>query len=275
MPARSPLWRPPVRSTYRAIRRKFRFGKALSQPAPETIIPGGFETLSRYFDNRESPYRNIHAVVPRGRIDLKRLKDKRLPARKKVISRGNTRNARQKYADLCIEFAGDPELLAFYALIIALLRRRDCPPRFRKLFFRMWREEGEFLVANLPVRWLISSATTFADIGETPEQRVAGQAFALVFDLIKLHDSERSLSGRPNSIPFPRNRQDDRYPLAFGLMPYSLPDGDLEMTMLMRLRKLAAADDVFRPLGTRMLDLLMTDNRTVFARIQTFKTRSL
>lgn len=271
----SPWFRPPVKSTYRAFRRRIRFGEALSRPAPETIIPGGFKTLIRYFNRRESPYTNIAAVIPRGRIDLESLKKKRLPASDQEIVRRHTRDARAKYADLCVEFGGRSELLAFHAMVIALLRRRNCPPRFRKLFMRMWRQEGEFLAARLPARWLISAATTFADIGETAEQRLAGQSFALVFDLIKLHDSERRFSGQPNSIAFPRNAPDDRYPLAFGLDAYSMPDGDLEISILMRLHKMAAADDVFRPLGDRMLSLLMQDNRTVFARVQSFKKPSL
>lgn len=240
---------------------------------PDTIIPGGLEALSKYFDKRETPYRHVQSVIPQGQVDLKRLRDTRLPASDKTVKRRHTEDARRKYADLCVEFAGGSELLAFHALVIAQLRRRDCPPRFCKLFFRMWREEGAFLAAHLPVRWLISAATTFADIGTTPQQRLAGQSFALAFDMIKLHDSERRLSGQPNSIPFPRRPFDDRYPLAFDLEPYSMPDGDLELTMLMRLHKLAQADPLFQPLGVRMLDLLMTDNRTVFARVQAYKTR--
>ena len=266
-----PWGRPPVKRTYRAIRRRFRFGRALRRPIPDQIIPGGMETLDAYFDRRESPYRKIHPVVPRGRVDLAAMKTRHLPAIDETVKRRHTRDAREKYADLCTEFAGKPELFAFHALIMALLRRRECPPRFKKLFLRMWQEEGAFLAAELPVRWLVSAATTFSDIGANPEQRLAGQSFSLVFDLIKLHDSERRLSGRPNSVPFPLNAPDDRYPLAFDLDPYSMPDGDLEITLLMRLKKLAEADAVFHPLGARLLSLLMTDNRTVFARVQAYK----
>ncbi len=266
-----PSRRPPVKRAFRALRRRFRFGRDLRQPAPDQIIPGGMEAITSYFDMRESRYNNIQAVVPRGRIDFQAMKAKRLPDSDATIQRRHTQDARAKYADLCLEFPGQPELFAFHALIMALLRRRNCPPRIRKLFFRLWEEEGAFLAAQLPVRWLISSATTFAEIGATPEQRLAGNAFSVVFDLIKLHDSERRLSGQPNSVPFPLNAPDDRYPLAFDLDPYSMPDGDLEITLLMRLNKLAEADAVFRPLGTRLMTLLMTDNRTVFARIQAYK----
>lgn len=270
-----PSRRPPVKRAFRALRRRFRFGRALRQPAPDQIIPGGMETILTYFDMRESRYRNIQSVVPRGHVDFQAMTTKRLPDSDAPIKRRHTQNARVKYEDLCIEFAGQPELLAFHALIMALLRRRNCPPRIKKLFFRMWREEGAFLAAQLPVRWLVSSATTFAEIGATPEQRLAGNSFSLVFDLIKLHDSERRLSGQPNPLPFPLNAPDDRYPLAFDLDPYSMPDGDLEITLLMRLKKLAEADEVFQPLGARLLTLLMTDNRTVFARIQSYKAPNL
>lgn len=268
-PSRRPLSAPIV---FRALRSRLRFGLALRRRAPGVIIPGGLDAVAGYVSSRETPYTHVGAIIPAGKLDLQPLKTTILPEADPDLKRRNTDDARKKYAYICSTLPGLPELLAVHALAIAVLRRRDCPPRMSKLFLRMWREEGAFLAAHLPARWLISAATTFADIGQTPEQRQAGQCFALAFDLIKLHDSERRLTGRPNSLPFPLNPSDDRYPLAFDLDAYSLSDGDLEFAILVRLHRMAEGDPVFRPLGRRMLELLMTDNRTVFARIQKFKT---
>ncbi|MGD9864839.1 MAG: hypothetical protein AB7S99_16685 [Pseudodonghicola sp.] len=257
--------------TLRSIRRELRFGKALRTPAPDQIIVGGKGELERYFGLRERPFRNVSAVIPAGRIDLAPMKVNILPEADAPPDREATLDAREKYRSLRLEFAGAPELFAFHAMVIALLRRRDCPPRFGKLFLRIWQEEGPFLADHLPVRWLISSATTFADVGNTPAQRLAGQSLALVFDMIKLHDSERRFSGLPGSVPLPFNFRDDRFPLAFDLPPYSMRTGDLDRSILMRLWRMSQSDPLFRPLGTRMMDLLMTDDRTVFARVQKYK----
>lgn len=258
-------------SAIRALRRRLRYGRARKHSADTNILPNGLDTLAAYFDRREERYINIQSVVPAGKIDFAAMKARKLPPLDATLARTQTRNAETKYAYLRNQFPEQSELLAFHALLIALLRRREFPQRIARLFLRMWQEEGEFLATELPARWLISAATTFADIGETTEQRLGGQAFSLVFDLIKLHDSERGLSGRPNTMPFPEIAPDDRFPLAFDLDLYTLRDGDMDLTMLWRLHKLAEADPLFRPLGRRMLELLLYDNRTVFARVQKLK----
>ena len=48
---------------------------------------------------------------------------------------------------------------------------------------------------------------------------------------------------------------------------------DLDRNMLARLWQLAESDPVFRPPGFRMLRMVMTDKRTVFARIQRRRNR--
>ena len=255
----------------RAAWRKLRYAKTLQQPLPEQILPGGLAQVEKYFDRRESPYRHARKVIPDIQLDLQALKERQLPGPEQTPRRGHTTDARKKYRDLRTEFGGRSELLALHALVCALLRRRGCHPRYRRLFLRMWREEGEFLASNLSTRWLISAATSFADIGATAEQRVAGQSFALVFDLIKLHDSERRLSGRPNAVPFRLNAPGNRDPLAFDLMPYSFEYGDLDFSILSRLIKLAKSDPLIEPLGNQLLSKLITDHRTVFARAQKLK----
>lgn len=258
-------------SAGRALRRRLQYG-SLPEPAEtDLIMPGGIAGIEEYFNRRERPYRNAKQAIPDVRLDLQAVKHRRLTVPSAPVPRRATSDACVKYRDLCCQFAGQSELLALHALVCALLRRRGCPPRYRRLFLRTWHEEGAFLAASLNTRWLISAATSFADAGGTTEQRVAGQAFALVFDLIKLHDSERSLSGRPNSLAFAPNAKDDRFPLAFGLRPYSFSKGDLDLSILSRLGKLAKSDPVFEPLGEQLMAKLMSDNRSVFARTQMLK----
>ena len=95
--------------------------------------------------------------------------------------------------------------------------------------------------------------------------------FSVLFDMIKLHDSERRLSGRAGDEPFPRRRKDKVAPLAFDLEGYSMRNGDLDLNLFARLWKLSESDLTIRPLGLKMLELAMTDPRTVFNRIQAIK----
>ncbi|MEW2911744.1 hypothetical protein [Leisingera sp. JC11] len=238
--------------------------------------PGGFYTLMRRLEKRERPFHNPLAALPPADCDLNALLEQRIAELADTPDTPVDRcNALHKRALFRSEFAGQPELWALHALCISILRRQPPQPQARQLFLRIWTEHGSQLAAALPVRWMIAAATTFADHGETIDQRLGGQGLMLLFDLIKLHDSERRQSGRKNSDGFPRQRggpkPDD---LAFGMVPYSLDRGDLDMNLLARLWRHAENDAVLRPLGVQMLRMVMSDPRSIFGRIQRYKNRT-
>ncbi|WP_037315999.1 hypothetical protein [Ruegeria halocynthiae] len=236
--------------------------------------PGGFYALMRHLERKEVPYLDSHLALPGADVDLDDLSQARVNAPDPEAVFENRRDARRKLHDLQLELAGSTQLHLVHALCIALLRRRPAPPEARALFFRMWKEKGAELAQDLPVRWLISSATTFADHGETMDQRLGGQGLSMLFDLIKLHDSERRISLQPNDQGFRAqgNKHSD-VPLAFDMGGYSLPSGDLDRNMLARLWRYAENDPVLRPLGVRMLKMVMYDRRSIFGRIQKYKGR--
>mgnify|MGYP007044697788 FL=1 len=229
----------------------------------------------RRLERREEPFDDPLSVLPPEDIDLEPLKSQMISSAPDIKDMPeNRRHAMRKQALIRAGFLGQPELWALHALCIAILRRRSPPPQARTLFLRIWTEQGDTLARDLPVRWLISAATTFADHGESMDQRLGGQGLMMLFDLVKLHDSERRQSGRKNSHGFPRKsggpKLDD---IAFGLEPYSLPRGDLDKNLLARLWRYSENDRALRPLGTRMLRLVMHDPRSIFGRIQRYKKR--
>ena len=130
------------------------------------------------------------------------------------------------------------------------------------------------MARDLSVRWLISTATTFADCGETGDQRALGMGLSTLFDTIKLHDSERRAAGLAGDALSPQVPRPQRAPLAFDMWPYAMARGDLDKVLLARLWALAERDATMRPLGMRMLRLVMSDPRSVFARIQRFKSEN-
>lgn len=240
----------------------------------DTIYPGGFFSLMQALERKEPPYEGALDVLPKAQADLSALRDALLSPDLPRVEKAHRCDAPGKMAEYEHEFRGRSRLLAVHAMCIAVLRRHPAPPEAVQLFLRLWREEGRFLASELPVRWLISAATTFADHGETFDQRSGGMGLSMLYDLIKLHDTERRISGRPNDQAFARlKKRDTNHPLAFDMVPYSLEHGDLDRNMLARLWRLAERDDVLQPLGFRMLRLVMHDRRTVFARMQRYKPR--
>lgn len=179
--------------------------------------------------------------------------------------------AQKRRAEYQKEFRGESELYCLHAILIATLRRRDPPPQTRNLFFRLWREQGQWLASTVRMRWRISAATTFADHGENGDQRALGMGLSVLFDSIKLHESERRLSGQLPIEPFDLPKGPIKTKLAFNSRPYSFKNGDLDRNLITRLWDLSERDATIRPLAQSMLNEIMLDQRTTFARVQKIK----
>ncbi len=231
------------------------------------IYKTGFHGLVRTFEMRRQPFENTDLVLPPAQVDLAALWNCNLdtPA---ASDTDNWRNdAQQKYNLLHRDLVGEPQLFLLHAMLIAILRRAAPPADAITLFFRIWREHGDDMARTLPVRWLISAATTFGDHGRNAAQQSGGLGLSMLFDLIKLHDSERRVSGRRNDRAFRHVKGRIKHSLAFDMQPYALAQGDLDRIMLARLWKICESDTVLRPLGIRMLRLVISDRRSIFARV--------
>lgn len=237
------------------------------------LYPGGFFSLMKRLEKREHPFLQPEQSLPEADVDFAALWRQTIPediADPDVTTRYDPEH---KLQQLRYEMRGQSEIFALHAFLIAILRRRPTSELARQLFLRLWSEDGAKLAKELAPRWLISAATTFADHGATIDQRLGGQGLALLFDLIKLHDSERRLSGRLNSSGFPRIKGRSKDDLAFDLDGYSLRGGDMDKNILARLWRHGENDQVIAPLCQRMLGDLLREPRTVFARIQRYKNR--
>ncbi|MFX0542752.1 hypothetical protein ACEWPM_013580 [Roseovarius sp. S4756] len=235
------------------------------------IYPGGYYGLLKTHEKKKLPFFNVEKVLPPADVDLAALAEEIVIAPTQQPEAFERGDMRARHALLQAEFAGQSRLLLLHALLIAIQRKANPPEAAIALFQRLWAECGPRLAKDLTVRWKISAATTFADHGTTFEQRSLGMGLSILFDMVKLHDSERRLSGQPGRRPFKPDRGAPRYPLAFGMEPYSLKRGDLDRTMLARLWALSEADPVIAPLARSMLTLVMSDARSIFARVQRLK----
>lgn len=239
----------------------------------EEIHPGGFYKLMREQERRQRPFADIALVLPPADVDLEGLYLDRVPPPHKSPEDCPKYTAEAKWVELQAEFEGQSALYLVHAMMIAILRRTTPPQLALDLFLRIWDEKGEQLAAELPTRWLISAATTFADCGQTADQRALGMGLSTLFDLIKLHDSERRITGQPGNTPFRRKKDVRRATMPMRMEPYSLRTGDLDRVMLARLWQLCERDATIRPLGMKMLWMVMTDRRTIFGRVEKFKRR--
>lgn len=238
------------------------------------LYKGGFAGLLRGQERRQRPFDQVQDVLPPVDVDLAPYFIRILPPPPLHFEQAERYSAQRKVLELQDEFQGQAEIHHLHALLIAISRRDDPPAAAITLFHRIWAEHGAEFVKLIAPRWMISAATSFSDIGQTGDQRAAGMALSILFDMIKLHDSERRITGQPGRTPFRAERGRKRFPVAFGLDPYSFKGGDLDRIMLARIWQIVERDATIRPLGVAMLRLVMSDPRSIFGRVQELKKQA-
>ncbi|CUH80338.1 glycosyltransferase family 2 protein [Tropicibacter naphthalenivorans] len=231
--------------------------------------------LSQYEARRDSfSYAEGEALPPLD-LDLAPMADQIVadPQDDPVLGPPFRSSYHRKCFQLREELQGQSELVFLNGLLIAHLRKRSYPDHAPTLFQRLWAEHGAHLLAHLNQRWLVSAVTTFGDHGTTPAQRSVGLSLTALFGMMKLYESERLHSGQPPEKPFTLEKT--RAPLPMEMDAYSITNGGLDVNLLARLWQEAEGDQVIAPLAHHLLDLLIHDDRTLFRRLQTMRTRKL
>ncbi len=180
----------------------------------------------------------------------------------------------KKLQDLQRELAGCSELALLNGLLIAHLRKRSWPDDAPALFRRLWVEYPDALMAELPLRWLISSAITFATHGADEGERRLGQSLNVLFSLIKLYEFERSFSGNTPEQSFRAGRR-NRPALPMGLPSFALVAGKLDIEFLAPIWAEAQVTPVLGPLACHLLHLLNDDPGTLFRRITRMRAEAV
>lgn len=228
--------------------------------------PGAPESLIDVWNQRRRRLRlSVRDSFPPLDLDLQALLEARIPQSIPPLEGRQTLHAK-KLHQMRVELAGLPELAAVNAILIAHLRKRRFPSHTPALFRRIWTEAGPQLMPHLPGRWLISSAITFGDVGETEAQRRVGLSINILFSLMKLYEFERFHSGLPATAAFPiRNTRRRRLPLA---MPhFHLAAGGLDINLLAQIWNEAQRVPVVGPLACHLLQQLNKDPGNLFRRI--------
>lgn len=175
-----------------------------------------------------------------------------------------------KRAALAAELVGFSELALLNAALISCLRKRHWPEHAPALFCRIWAEQGAALIAELPLRWLISSAITFADHGPTEADRKVGQSLNILFSMMKIYEFERTFGGTAPDKAFGIGKR-VKAPLPMGMQDFSLASGGLDINLLAPIWRDARAAGAVGPLACHLLEELNRDAGTVFRRLSTMR----
>lgn len=177
--------------------------------------------------------------------------------------------AKKQHA-LAEDLAGHSKLALLNALVIAHLRKRDYPQHAPALFRKIWAEHATALLVELPTRWLISSAITFADHGPTEPDRRVGQSLNILFSLMKIYEFERQFSGTASTDAYSIDQR-RKEPMPMEMPDFSLASGGLDINLLAPIWQLAKQAPAIGPLACHLLETLNRDPRNVFRRINTMR----
>jgi len=160
-------------------------------------FPGGIRTLLPQYQKRRSLLTH-HAgeeLAPLD-VDFAPLAKTALPPQENPRPEGLSRVAKKRHM-LLGELYGQTELALLHGLLVSHLRKHTYPDHAPALFRRLWAEQEEWLIDNLPTRWLISAVITFAEHGATESDRKLAQSLNILFSLMKIYEAERCFSGAP------------------------------------------------------------------------------
>lgn len=234
----------------------------------DLTFPGGLPDMLDSYENRRSPFEFGAETLPALDTDLAALTHRIVPESATVLPEGDLRTSwDRKRVQIAREFVGSSELAFLNAQLVSNLRKRSYPRHAPALFRRLWAEHPDHLLSTLNLRWLVSSAQTFADHGDTPTQREVGHALRMLFGLMKIYEFERLFSGASPDTPYTfRNKADAHLP--FEMKSYSLEKGGLAVNLIAPIWTRALNDATIAPLVDYLMSELNKDPGSVFRRLK-------
>ena len=239
----------------------------------DETFPGGIRALLPQYQKRRSLLtHDVGEDLAPPDVDFETLAAQPLPAQVNPRPEGLSRVAKKRHM-LLGELAGHTELALLHGLLISHLRKHTYPDHAPALFRRLWSEKEDWLLDNLPTRWLISAIITFADHGLEEADRKLAQSVNILFSLMKIYESERAFSGLPPQEPF-RVQDRNKSPLPMGMQDFSVLNGDLEAHLLAPLWRDAKHAPATGRLARHLLTVLNHDDGTVFRRFAHMRSRA-
>lgn len=207
--------------------------------------------------------------------DYDRLKTQILDGNTPAYTYGADKDLVHHIEHLRAEFAGQSALLHHHASLIVLIRREYQTIQHFRQFEALWQAETSYLLEHLNTRWLVSAADTFADHAGEPTVRSQALAVSLLFNTIKLQETERYLTQTNATEQHDSERlqtvQQQRVALFDGTSAFAVGTDDTLRNMRWRLDDIASDHPCGRILQTLFQRLQTHD--TVYKRFRDQHTR--
>ena len=206
--------------------------------------------------------------------NLEQLKHQIIDDDEVVYTHGAEKNIGQHLKNLRAEFAGTRELLHYHASLIVMIRREYEVAANVVRFEQLWAQEQDYLLEHLNMRWLVSAADTFADHARDPLTRALMLNVALLFNTVKMQETERFLQQTENITDAPDRHQQltsGRVDLMDGTSAFAVGTDDTLRNMRWRIDEIAQ----LHPLGgllTEVFQRLQTED-SVYRRFRERHTR--
>jgi len=183
---------------------------------------------------------------------------------------GSSDNLEKHFIALRNEFVGQSELCYTHAKIIVLIRRDFESKKHYALLENLWREEKDYLLKNLNVRWLLSAADTFADFSDNEALKGLSVACSCLLNTVKIQESEHFFTNFEANIDdqekILRLDNEERIPLFDGISVFKVGTDDTIRNMRWRIDKVAKINIA----GEILLEIFirLQEHNSIFKRLK-------
>ena len=183
---------------------------------------------------------------------------------------GSSNNLEEHFVALRDEFVGQSELCYTHAKIIVLIRRDFDSENHFALLEKLWKEEKDYLLKNLNMRWLLSATDTFADFSDNDAIKGLSLACSCLLNTVKIQESERFLTNFNNYVDdkekITRLDNEERIPLFDGTSVFKIGTDDTLRNMRWRIDKVTKINIA----GEILLEIFLRlqEHDTVFKRLR-------
>ena len=183
---------------------------------------------------------------------------------------GSSNNLEEHFVALRDEFVGQSELCYTHAKIIVLIRRDFDSENHFALLEQLWKEEKDYLLKNLNMRWLLSATDTFADFSDNDAIKGLSLACSCLLNTVKIQESERFLTNFNNYVDdkekITRLDNEERIPLFDGTSVFKIGTDDTLRNMRWRIDKVTKINIA----GEILLEIFLRlqEHDTVFKRLR-------
>lgn len=174
-------------------------------------------------------------------IDFNHMKINLMPRGDAIQTRGHSKDLPSHIVNLGVEFSGKAELVFHHAKLIVLIRRGYKVEEIFSEFENLWLQEGDWLLKNLNIRWLVSACDTFADHSPDPTERSLAFSTSLLVNTLKLYETENYLTNSQRQVYDTKNietTQRQLVPIFEGLSCFTIGTDDTLRNMVWRMKEI-------------------------------------